>query len=104
MSRHTRRARIEELTEELCIGAAMQLRCNSDEIRATVVAVVAYLVSVYPSQDLFIPATVAPPGYPVARMRAELAEGRTVRSICKRYRVSSKTLYQLLGEGTSATG
>lgn len=98
MTRHTRRARIGELTEELSVGAAMQLRCESTSIRPIVQAVVDYLVSQYPSQDLYIPASLQPPTYPIAQIKSELASGKSIRTICKRYRLSHKMLYRLLAE------
>lgn len=97
MSRHTRRARIEELAEELTVGAAMRLRCDGTEIHQVVRAVVDYLVEEYPSQDLYIPSGLGAETYPVAAMRQDLESGRmTIRAICRKYRVSSRTLYQLL--------
>ncbi len=103
MTRHTRRARIEELADELTVGAAMRLRCDSAEIHTVVRAVVDYLVQEYPSQDLYIPSGLAVDNYPVAQMRQDLESGRmTVRAICRKYRVSSRTLYQLLDRDDKA--
>ena len=97
MSRHTPRARtrIDDLAAELAIGAAIRLRTDSDEIRPIVDAVVAYLVEEYPSQDLYIPSSVT---YPVGEMRAAMDDGRSVRWICREFRVSRKTLYRLLDD------
>ena len=104
MSRHTRRAKIEELTEELTVGAAMRLRCDGTEIHKVVRAVVDYLVQEYPSQDLYIPASLSTESYPLAQMRQDLESGRmTIRAICRKYRVSSRTLYQLLDGADKAT-
>lgn len=95
MSRNTSRtrARIDQLSEELTYGAAMRLRADANEIRPIVDAVVAYLVDEYPAQDLYIPSAVT---YPVERLRAEYASGKSVRCICREYRISRGTLYQLL--------
>ena len=70
MSRNTVRAkaRIDQLSDELAIGAAIRLRTDADQIRAIVDAVVAYLVEEYPSQDLYIPSAVT---YPVDEIRAD---------------------------------
>lgn len=93
MTRHTRRAKIEELTEELTVGAAMRLRCESTEIHAVVRAVVDYLVQEYPSQDLYIPASVT---YPVADIQRDVQGGMSVRRVCRKYRIARQTLYRLL--------
>lgn len=93
-----RKARVEELTEELAIGAAMQLRCDSREIHDVVKAVVDYLVKEYPAQDLYIPAGFSFQQYPVERIKTDLATGRSVRWVCQRYRMSHKTLYRVLSE------
>ncbi len=99
MSRHTarRKARINELAEELAIGAAMRLRCDSDSIRSVVDAVVAYLIEEYPSQDLYIPASLAPPAHPVEAMKADLTSGKSMREICQKYRIDRRTAYRLMG-------
>lgn len=89
------RARIEELAEELAIGAAIRLRTDSDAIRHIVDAVVAYLVDEYPSQDLYIPGGVR---YPVAEIRAAVRAGQSMRAICQRFRTDRRTVYRLLDE------
>lgn len=96
MSRHTvkRKARVDELVDELAIGAAMRLRCNSDDIHDIVKAVVAYLREEYPAQELYIPSSVT---YPVEELRAALASGTSVRAICKRHRIDRRTLYRVVG-------
>lgn len=91
-----RKVRIEELTDELTVGAALRLRCNSDDIHEVVRAVVGYLMEEYPAQDLYIPATVA---YPVEQLRTEIQQGRSIRSICKKHRIDRRTLYRVVGEG-----
>ena len=97
MSRNTHRvrARIEELAEELAIGAAIRLRTDSDAIRHIVDAVVAYLVDEYPSQDLYIPGGVT---YPVEEIREAVRAGQSMRAICRKFRVSRRTVYRLLNE------
>ena len=97
MSRNTPRvrARIEELAEELAIGAAIRLRTDSDAIRHIVDAVVAYLVDEYPSQDLYIPGGVT---YPVEEIREAVRAGQSMRAICRKFRVSRRTVYRLLDE------
>lgn len=92
-----RKARVEELTEELAIGAAMQLRCDSREIHDVVKAVVDYLVKEYPAQDLYIPAGFNFQQYPVEKIEVDLRAGRSVRWVCKKYRMSRQTLYRVLG-------
>lgn len=89
------RARIEELAEELAIGAAIRLRTDSDAIRHIVDAVVAYLVDEYPSQDLYIPGGVT---YPVEEIREAVRAGQSMRAICRKFRVSRRTVYRLLDE------
>lgn len=103
MSRNTarRRVRINELTDELTIGAAMRLRCDSDDIRHVVAAVVAYLVEEYPAQDLYIPASVTPKSYPVDAIRQAVASKESIRTICERFRLSRRTLYRLLDQDPS---
>ncbi|HHA2757986.1 TPA: hypothetical protein ACOEQX_001224 [Stenotrophomonas maltophilia] len=105
MSRNTirQRIRINELTDELTIGAALRLRCDSDDIREVVAAVVAYLVEEYPAQDLYIPASLQVPTYPVGEIRKGLEQQESVRSLCKRFRIDRRTLYRLLDE-PSANG
>lgn len=97
MSRHTarRKARVEELVDELAIGAAMRLRCNSDDIHNVVKAVVDYLREEYPAQELYIPSSVT---YPVVELRAAVASGTSVRAICKRYQIDRRTLYRVIAE------
>lgn len=97
MSRNTHRvrARIEDLAEELAIGAAIRLRTDSDAIRHIVDAVVTYLVEEYPSQDLYIPGGVT---YPVEEIRAAVRAGQSMRAICRKFRVSRRTVYRLLDE------
>jgi hypothetical protein len=92
-----RRARLDELTEELCIGAAMRLRCESESIHDVVKAVVDYLTEEYPAQDLYIPAGIVPEAYPVAAMKAAMASGESVRKICQRFQIRRQTLYRLVG-------
>jgi Mor family transcriptional regulator len=98
VSRNTvrRKVRVEELTDELAVGAAMRLRCESDDIHAIVQAVVSYLMDEYPAQELYIPAHVA---YPIEQLRAEIQQGKSVRSICKKHRIDRRTLYRVIGEG-----
>ena len=97
MSRNTLRARvrINELTDELAVGAAVRLRVDSDDIRDVVAAVVQYLLDEYPSQDLYIPGGVR---YPVAEIRAAVRAGESMRSICQRFRTDRRTVYRLLDE------
>jgi hypothetical protein len=97
VSRNTcrRKARIDELADELTVGAAMRLRCESDDIHAVVRAVVDYLLEEYPAQDLYIPASLGPSAS-VDDMRAAIAAGESIRSVCKRFHVSRRTLYTLL--------
>ena len=94
MSRNTARARarIDQLSDELAIGAAIRLRTDADQIRPIVDAVVAYLVEEYPSQDLYIPSSGT---YPVAEIRADF-KTMSMRSLCKKYRISRQTVYRLL--------
>lgn len=94
--RHTarRRAKEHELIEELSIGAALRLHCDSDAIRHVVSAVVGYLVEEYPAQELYIPSSAT---WPVEEIRADFAAGLSLRSICRKHRVSPKKVYQLLG-------
>ena len=94
MSRNTARAkaRIDQLSDELAIGAAIRLRTDADQIRGIVDAVVAYLVEEYPSQDLYIPSVVT---YPVAEIRADF-KTMSMRALCKKHRVSRRTVYRLL--------
>lgn len=98
MSRHTlrRRVRISELTDELAIGAALRLRCDSDDIYHVVAAVVEYLVEEYPAQDLYIPASLREDVYPVEEIRRAVDAKESVRSICRRFRIDRRTLYRLL--------
>jgi len=105
VSRNTirQRIRINELTDELTIGAALRLRCDSDDIREVVAAVVAYLVEEYPAQDLYIPASLQAPTYPVGEIRKGLEQQESVRSLCRRFRIDRRTLYRLLDE-PSANG
>lgn len=100
MSRNTPRvrARIEELAEELAIGAAIRLRTDSDAIRHIVDAVVAYLVDEYPSQDLYIPSGVT---YPVEEIRAAVRAGQSMRAICQKFRIDRRTVYRLLDDVAS---
>lgn len=95
MSRHTPRnkVRIDELTDELTVAAAMRLRCDAEEIRKTVEAVVAYLVEEYPSQDLYIPSSTT---YPVDEILSALQAGRSMRWISREYRVGRQTIYRLM--------
>jgi Mor family transcriptional regulator len=90
------RARVSELVDELAIGAALRLRLDSDDIRPVVEAVVAYLVEEYPSQDLYIPASASEPQYPVAEIRAALQGGKSIRAICREFRMSRRTLYAVI--------
>lgn len=96
--RHTARssARIDQLADELAIGAAIRLRTDSDAIRPIVDAVVAYLVEEYPSQDLYIPATPAPPPELAHQINADIGRGMSMRALCRKYRRSRRTLYALL--------
>lgn len=98
MTRHTarRQAKRSELIDELSLGAAQRLRCDSDDIHGVVVAVVDYLLAEYPSQELYIPATERELSYPVAQIRAAVAAGESMRSICKRFRLSRRTVYRVL--------
>ena len=105
MTRHTRRAKVDELVDELAVGAAMRLRCKTGDIHGVVKAVVEYLTSEYPSQDLYIPASLTPPAYPVEAIRQAVQEGRSIRSICRKFRIDRRTVYRLIDPaegGTSA--
>lgn len=96
VSRNTlrRRVRVNELADELAIAAAQRLRCDSDDIRPIVDAVVAYLVEEYPAQDLYIPASQVP----IDDIRRHVAAGESIRSVCRRFRIDRRTLYRLLGQ------
>ncbi len=100
MSRNTTRvkARIDQLSDELTFGAAIRLRADAGDIRPVVEAVVAYLVEEYPAQDLYIPSAVT---YPVDRLRAEVAAGKSIRTICREHRISRSKLYRLLDDDGS---
>lgn len=107
MSRNTlrRKVRISELSAELAIAAARRLRCESDDIRHIVDAVVAYLVEEYPAQDLYIPASLADSGYPIEAIRDRVRNGESMRAICRRFRISRRTLYRLMdGEASNDPG
>lgn len=95
MSRNTprQRARLDELADELAIGAAIRLKVDSDSIRPVVDAVVAYLTEEYPSQDLYIPSSVT---FPVDEIRQAMADGQSMRSICQSFRTDRRTVYRLL--------
>jgi hypothetical protein len=95
VSRHTPRSRvrIDELTDELTVAAAMRLRCDAEDIRRVIEAVVAYLVQEYPSQDLYIPSSSA---LPLDAIRAAIAEGRSMRWICANFRSDRRTIYRLM--------
>ena len=95
MSRNTHRtkARIDELAEELTIGAALRLRTDADNIRHIIDAAVSYLVEEYPAQDLYIPSNAT---YPVDAIRAAFAAGKSIRRICREFQISRKTFYRLL--------
>jgi hypothetical protein len=97
LSRNTTRAkaRVEELADELAVGAALRLRDDVERIRPIVEAVVAYLTEEYPSQDLYIPGKVK---YPVAEIRADIEAGKSIRYICGKYRTDRRTIYRLLDE------
>lgn len=103
MSRNTlrRRVRISELQEELAVGAAMRLRCDSDDIRSVVDAVVAYLIDEYPSQDLYIPSSLSRVHYPVDAIRNAIESKESVRAVCKRFRIDRRTLYRLMDDGAA---
>lgn len=94
--RHTarRKVKVDELVDELSIGAAMRLRCDSDDIHGVVQAVVTYLMEEYPAQELYIPSSVT---WPVEEIRADLADGMSIRKICQKHRISPKKVYQLIG-------
>ena len=98
MTRNTTRVtlRAEDLVEELALGAAVRLKCNSDDIHHVVRAVVDYLVAEYRAQDFYIPAGFGPAKYPVAEIRQAVAAGESVRSVCRRFHLSRRTLYGLL--------
>ena len=81
------------------MGAALRLRTDSDEIRAVVEAVVAYLFEEYPAQDLYVPSSVS---YPVEQIRADMASGMSVRKICHKYRLDRRTLYRVVDEAALA--
>lgn len=100
VSRNTlrRRVRVNELAEELAIAAAQRLRCDSDDIRHVVDAVVAYLVEEYPAQDLYIPASLAAESYPVDAIRQHMGQGESIRAVCRRFRIDRRTLYRLLDQ------
>jgi hypothetical protein len=104
VSRHTprRRARIDQLADELTVGAAFRLRCDSDDIHDVVRAVVEYLIEEYPAQDLYIPSSLGASAYPVEEMRAALESGESARSVCRKFRVSRRTLYALLDQPKDA--
>lgn len=95
MSRHTPRSRvrIDELTDELTVAAAMRLRCDADEIRKVIEAVVAYLVQEYPSQDLYIPSSAS---LPIQEIRDALSQGKSMRWICTTFRSDRRTIYRLM--------
>lgn len=101
VSRNTLRARvrINELTDELAVGAAVRLRVDSDDIREVVAAVVQYLLDEYPSQDLYIPSCAQ---WPVEAIRADMAAGLSVRAICRKYRMDRRTLYRLIDDAVAA--
>lgn len=94
MSRHTHRtkARIDQLADELAIGAAIRLRTDADQIRSVVDAVVAYLVEEYPASDLYVPSSVT---YPVEEIRADFRV-MSMRALCKKHRCDRRTIYRLL--------
>lgn len=96
MSRHTlkRKARIDELAEELTIGAALRLKRDSDDIHDIVRAVVAYLIEEYPAQELYIPSSVT---YPVEAIRADFTS-MSMRALCQKYRIDRRTVYRLLDD------
>lgn len=93
--RHTarRKVKVDQLVDELSVGAALRLRRDSDDIHDVVRAVVAYLMEEYPAQELYIPSSVS---WPVEQLRAEIASGKSIRSICKHYQIDRRTLYRVV--------
>jgi hypothetical protein len=100
VSRNTqrRKAKVNELADELAIGAAMRLRVESDSIRPVVDAVVAYLVDQYPAQDLYIPRSSVDKVDPseVASILVDIKRGLSVRTICKKYQRDRRSIYRLI--------
>jgi len=83
---------IRNLKDELSISAALRLKTDSDEIYATVSAVVDALLEEYPGQELYMPAPVS---YPVEKIRADFAV-MSMRALCKKYCADRRTIYRLL--------
>lgn len=101
MSRHTERVRrqVGVLVDELTIGAALRMRRDADEIRPVVQAVVCYLMSEYPSQDLYIPASTADD---VDGIIADIRAGKSMRAICSKHRRDRRTIYRLIDRAEGA--
>lgn len=97
MTRHTqkRQAVATALVEELSIGAALRLKCDSDDINSTVRAVVEYIMDEYRGQEFYIPSTVT---WPVEQLREALASKESVRSICRRFKIDRRTLYRVVSD------
>lgn len=85
---------VPDLVEELSIGAAIRLRCKSDDIRDVVQALVAYISEEYRTQDFYVPAPARE--LPNDEIRAAVASGESVRSICRRYHISRRMVYRVM--------
>lgn len=104
MTRNTKRISLRaiELVDELSVAAAQRLRCDSDDVHRVVRAVVDYLVEEYPGQDVYIPSGFGPSNYPVTEIRGAVSGGESIRSICRRFHISRRTLYRLLDASAEA--
>lgn len=95
--------RINDLIDELAIGAALRLRVDSDTIRWVIVAVVRYLTEEYPSQDLYIPGSKQST-YSINQIHTDLAAGMSIRALCRKHRIGHKTVRRILGARTARVG
>lgn len=67
------------------------------EVERIISAAITYLQQTYAGDELYIPwpARVIP----VADIRSALGSGMSVRAICRRWHIASKTFYRLLDDG-----
>ncbi len=69
---------------------------TGQEVERILCAVITYLQQTYAGDELYIPLPARV--IPVADIRSALRSGMSVRAICRRWRIASKTLYRMLDD------
>lgn len=96
MISHRQSVQMQDLREELAIECAQRMRTDSDSVRPYVDAIVDHLQDLYASSWIYIAAR--PRALPMAQIAAEIQSGVARKQICRRHKITYRTLQRIIAQ------